>query len=215
MKGIILGNIWLKVLSVILAFSLWFYVTYRGQSELSVEVPLEFKNMPASLEILKQGIRTSTLNIRGNERLLKELHPKDIRIAIDMTDAKRGESVYYFNMDNVIIPGAIKVLRLDPSSVRVVMDETVVKTLPIKVPLVGSPEKGYRVTSVNVTPSLIEAKGPKTEISQVVFLKTEPIDITGLDAGITQEAHINTNGKNIRPRKQDIVVKIDIERTRK
>lgn len=215
MKNILFSNIWLKVLSIILAFSLWFFVTYRGQSELSIDVPIEFKNLPAGLEIVRQNVRTTGLNISGHERMLKDLHPKDVRVAVDMSGAKKGEAVYYFDTDNVIMPGSIKVLRIDPSSVKVTVDESVVKVLPVKAPVIGSPEKGYRVTSINIAPTTVEVEGPAAEMSRTTFLRTEPVDITGLDTGITQDAHINTNGRNIRLKKQDIAVTIRIERVKK
>jgi len=54
-KGIF-SDIGLKVLSVALAMSLWFFVTYRGQSEMAIDIPLEFKDVPKGLEILRQNI---------------------------------------------------------------------------------------------------------------------------------------------------------------
>ncbi|WP_333655324.1 hypothetical protein [Dissulfurispira sp.] len=54
---------------------------------------------------------------------------------------KKGEAVYYFDKDNVIIPRTIKVQRIEPVSVKVTLDESTSKTVPVKAYVVGTPEK--------------------------------------------------------------------------
>lgn len=210
-KGIF-SDIGLKVLSVALAMSLWFFVTYRGQSEMAIDIPLEFKDVPKELEILRQNIKRVSLNISGHERLLKALRPMDARVVIDMSNAKKGEAVYYFDKDNVIIPRTIKVQRIEPVSVKVTLDESTSKTVPVKAYVVGTPEKGYRIKSIDVKPSVMEIEGAKTEIARISLLRTEAIDVTGMDSDMTQNVRINTNGRNIRTKASEVTVKINIGR---
>ena len=49
MKKLFLENIGLKIASVLLSIFLWVFVTSRGLSEMSLDIPLEFKNVPAGL----------------------------------------------------------------------------------------------------------------------------------------------------------------------
>ncbi len=209
-KNGILSNIGLKILSVALAISLWFFVTYQGQSEMAIDAHLEFKNVPEGLEILRQDIKKVSLNIRGHERLLNALMPTDARVVIDMSDAKKGEAVYYFDKDNVIIPRTIKVQRIEPVSIRVTMDKSISKTVPVRVAVVGTPEKGYRVKSIVVNPSSVTIEGAKTELARIAFLRTEHIDITGIDADVVQNAKLHTGGMNIRTNIAEVTVTIRI-----
>lgn len=211
-KREIFSNIGLKILSVVLAMSLWFFVTYRGQSEMAIDVPLEFKDVPKGLEILRQNVKKVSLNISGHERLLKTLRPMDIRVVIDMSNAKKGEAVYYFDKDNIIIPRAIKIQRIEPGSVKVTMDESISKIVPVKAHVVGTPEKGYRIKSIDIKPSVIEIEGAKTEIARISLLRTESIDVTGMDSDIIQNVRINTNGRNIKTKTSEVTVKIVIGR---
>lgn len=212
MQEIIFKDIWIKILSLILAISLWIFITYRGQSELAIDVPVEFKNMPAGLEILKQNIKNVSLNIRGNERVLKGLRPMDIRAIVDLSNAKKGEEVYYINTDNIKIPGSIKVLRIEPSHLKVVIDESVTKTVNIKAVITGSLEKGLEIKSVELMPPSVVVEGPKTEVAKIIVLRTEPIDITGIDTDIIQAVKFNLQGRNIRTRVSEVTVKIKISR---
>lgn len=214
-KKRIFSDIGLKILSVALAMSLWFFVAYRGQSEMAIDVPLEFKDVPKGLEILRQNVKKVSLNISGHERLLKALRPMDVRVVIDMSKAKKGEAVYYFDKGNVIIPRTIKVQRIEPVSVRVTLDESTSKTVPVKAYVVGTPEKGYRIKAIDIKPSQVEIEGAKTEIARISLLRTETIDVTGMDLDMTQNVRINTNGRNIRIKASEVTVKINIVRSGK
>jgi YbbR domain-containing protein len=131
LKKILFSNFGIKILSLVLAISMWIFVTYKGQSEMVVDAPISFKNVPKGLELLRESARTVTLNLRGQESLLKSLRPLDLNVVIDLSNAKRGESTYYLDKNAVIVPGTVDILRVEPTSVRVVLDESMVKTLPV------------------------------------------------------------------------------------
>ncbi|MBZ0155227.1 MAG: hypothetical protein K8I29_03310 [Alphaproteobacteria bacterium] len=206
-------NIGLKLLSVILALSLWFFVTYHGQSEMALVAPVTFKNVPRGLEILRESVKSVTLNVQGQERLLKSLRPVDIGVSVDLAGAKKGESVYYFDKSSVVVPRSVEVVRIEPASIRVTLDESLTKVVPVKASLIGLPEKGYRVASVEIHPSAVAVEGAKAELARVAFLRTEPVDITGLDGDITQKVRLNSNGKNIRLTTYDVTLHISIRKT--
>ncbi len=213
-KGIF-SNMGIKILSMALAISLWIFVTYRGQSEIVIDVPLEFKNVPKNLELLRQTAKQISLNISGHERFLKALRPADIRAFVDLSNAKKGESVYYLDKDNIISPRIVKVVRMEPTSVKITFDESISKTVSVKAYIVGSPETGYRIKAVDVMPSSVEIEGAKTEVAMIALLRTEPVDITGIDSDIIQNVRLNTTGRNIRTKVSEVTVKITIRKAGK
>lgn len=212
MKKVLFGNAGTKVLSVILAISLWIFVSYRGQTEMALDVPIAFKNVPKGLELLRESAKVVTLNLRGHERLLKSLRPVDISVIIDMSKAKRGENMYFLDKNSITLPRPADILRIEPTSIRVVLDESVVKTLPVKVSVTGTPEKGFKVVSVDVKPSSVTIEGSVTELSRLAVLRTEAIDVTGLDSDIRESVRLKTDGSNIRTKTPEVMVSIDIRR---
>jgi len=58
----------------------------------------------------------------------------------------------------------------------------------------------------------METEGAKTEIARISLLRTEAIDVTGMDSDMTQNVRINTNGRNIRTKASEVTVKINIRR---
>jgi len=212
MKKILFSNPGIKILSVVLAISMWIFVTYRGQSEMAVDAPIGFKNVPKGLELLRESAKSVALNLRGQERLLKSLKPMDFNVFVDLSNAKRGETTYYLDKNAVIVPGTVDILRVDPTSVRVVLDESMVKTLPVKASVIGAPEKGFRIASADVKPSVVTVEGARTELERIAVLRTEAIDVTGFDSDIRETVRLNINGRNIRTRTPEVTVSIGIRR---
>ncbi len=214
-KRKIYNNLGLKALSVVLAISLWCYVNYKGQTETIIDAPIEFTNLPKGMEVSKQSIKKVSLSLRGHESILRGLRPMDIRMVIDLSTTKQGETTLYFNKNDVLLPRAIKVLRMEPTYTKITIDEVVSKVVPIKVELIGTPEKGYKVESVEITPSSVTVEGAKAEVARVAILRTEPLELTGLDSSIAQDVKINANGKNVKTNISEVMVKISIKRTGK
>src|SRR5208283_193139 len=212
MKKILFSNPGIKILSVVLAILMWIFVTYRGQSEIAVDVPIGFKNVPKGLELLRESAKTVTLNVRGQESLLKSLRPMDINVVIDLSNAKRGETAYYLDKNAVVVPVTVDILRVEPTSVRVVLDESMVKSLPVKASITGAPEKGFRIASVDVKPSIVTVEGAKTELGRIAVLRTEAVDVGGFDSDIRETVRLNINGRNIRTRTPEVTVSIEIKR---
>ncbi|MCE5312101.1 MAG: hypothetical protein LLF86_03000 [Nitrospiraceae bacterium] len=214
MKSFFTENAGIKIIAVFLSAALWFFVTYRGQSEMIISAPVEFKNVPKGIEILKQNIKEVNLNIRAQESVLKEIRPMDVRVAVDLSGAVKGENSLYINESDVTAPRGVEVLRVDPMSVKVALDESIKKIVPVKAYITGTLDPGYRLKSVQIKPTTVDIEGPRIEVSKVGILRTEPIDITGLDASISQSIKISTSGRNIRLSASEAQVSIVIERIR-
>lgn len=209
-KKLFFENLGLKIVAVLLSLVLWVFVTSRGQSEMAIDVPLEFKNIPKGIEMVNQSVKVVSLNIKGQERFIKNIKPLEIGVYIDLSKAKKGESIYYINKDNIKLPRAITVTNITPSYVKVITEETVTKTVKIRPVIVGTPEEGFYVKSVNVTPETTVIEGVGSEVRKVNSIKTEPIDITGLNETFTQALKLDIAGMNIRTEKNDIKVKVVI-----
>lgn len=210
MRKIFLENLGLKIAAVLLSVALWFFATSRGQSEISIDVPLVFRNMPSGLEMVNNNIKTISLNIKGQERLIKNIKLSDIGIYIDLSKAKKGKSTYYVTRDNIKLPHGITVLNINPSSVKVSIEDTITKTVKVMPVITGEPGKGYYVKSVEVAPQTVEIEGASSEVRKVNKIKTESLDITGSDETFTQELKLDLTGKDIRPKISDIKVKVVI-----
>jgi YbbR domain-containing protein len=210
MKNLITHNLGLKISALLISVLLWFFVTSRGQSEMSLEIPIEFKNIPVGLGILSSSNKSASLHIRGQERLMKNVKSSDIRVSVDLTKAKKGEGTFYVNKDDIKLPYAMYVTAVSPSSIKVRIDETVTKVVQVNPVLTGTPEKGSEVKSVKAEPSSVTVKGLRTEVRKITDLRTETLDVTGLKETTSQDLDIDISGANISLDVNSVKVKVVI-----
>jgi YbbR domain-containing protein len=208
-KQIIFDNLGLKVSAVLIAVFLWFFVTSQGQSEISLEVPLEFKDIPAELGIAGSTAKAVTLTMRGQERFMKSLNASDLRVFLDLGKAKPGEIVYPVNKEDVKLPFAMTVTNVTPPSVRVKLEEITFKTISVQPQLLGSPEQGA-VLSIVVEPRTAVIRGLKSELKKINMIRTEPLDISHISGTITEELDLDTSGTNIKADILKVKVKITV-----
>ncbi|MEW6107705.1 MAG: CdaR family protein [Nitrospirota bacterium] len=199
MKKLLFENLGLKISAVLISIFLWFFVTSRGQSEMSFDIPVEFKNIPEKLEIVHSNNKTVSVTVRGQERLMKNIRASDIRIFVDMSRAKKGEGVYFVNEGDVRMPYAMSVTNIKPSSLKIRLDESVIKTVPVKPYITGVPEEGFYVSSVLIEPKNIMIHGVRSEVRKIKELRTEALDIAGLSETIEQDLNIDIANANVKP----------------
>ena len=207
MKNRIFNNFGIKVSAVLISVFLWFFVTSRGQTELSLDAPLEFKDIPLALGIVNSSAKAVTLTVRGQDRFMKSLNASDIRVIVDMSRAKQGEGIFPIDKGNVKLPFAMSVTNVSPSSVKVKLEEILSKTVPVLPQVIGASEKGTQ-TSIAVEPKSVVIKGLRSDIRKVDALRTEVLNISGMNGTITEELELDTSGMNITPEVSKVKVTI-------
>lgn len=212
LKNMLTENLTIKIISVALAVFLWFFVTFKGQTETSLEVPLEFKNTPSEMEVFKQSIKKVNVSISARERILREIAQNDIRVIIDLSNVKLGENSIPIIKSSVKLPRGIDILRIDPSVVKVYLDKKEQKNVLVKAVIVGNPQKGFIVSSVELNPSSITIEGAKRELDRIRVIRTEPIDIEGIKDDLTIQAKIDPEGKIFRSDKDTVYVTTKLRR---
>jgi YbbR domain-containing protein len=214
MKKLFTENLGLKISAVLISLFLWFFVTSRGQSEISLEVPLEFKNIPTDIGIVNTSHKTVSVTVRGFERPMKNLKASDVRVYVDLGKAKRGEDVFSINKDDIKLPYALSAMNVTPSTVKVKLDATASRTVLVKPVLTGEPRSGFIVSSVKVEPQSVVIRGLMSDVRKLHSVNTEPLDITDSNGTITQELNIDTSGIKVTPDIETVKVTINIGRRR-
>src|SRR6266699_4903206 len=129
----------LKLISLILAVMLWMVVATETSSELGMEVPLEYRNIPAQLEITGDTTNMVQVRLRGSSNVIRGISPKDVSTTIDLAKMKTGEKVVALSPQNVQAPFGAEVIRVNPSSVRFNLERTIAKPIPIVPTILGQP----------------------------------------------------------------------------
>jgi hypothetical protein len=202
-------NFALKLAAVVLAIVMWAFVVSKGKSEVSMEVPVFFRDVPPGLQVAGNS-RSVTVTISGHERFLRELNPGEVHITIDMSGVEQGIHQFRIKRANVKLPAPFTLLNISPTALNVRVEETLKKTLRVKPTLTGKPLKGFRVESVEVVPAEVTVEGITKEVRRLQSLGTEPVDVTAASETVLSEVRIQEKGDSVRMDVEKVTVRVII-----
>ena len=210
-KDFFTTNIWLKLASLILAITLWFFVILSGRADMTIDIPVNFINLPPKLEIVDFP-KTVSLSIEGQERILKNLKKSNINALIDLSKAKTGKSFFTISRDNIELPNMLIITDIDPETVSLKIEEQMSKQVTVKPDIVGVPEKGFAIVEVISSPDSFIIEGPKSLIRKIRRVKTEPIDINGINSDLIFKANLNLTNSSIRKSINKVDINISVKK---
>lgn len=203
----------IKLLSLGLALTLWFYVTSKGKTEITLSVPLELRNIPQALAIVGDVAGALDVRVQGQERVLRDITiGKKVFGVLDLSMSSAGENIVPISPDDIRRPSGVTVMHLSLSEVKVKLEPLVRRAVRLKPVLHGTPASGFHVAKVTVSPAKITVEGPSSIIQTLDVLQTMPIDIQGAGDSITVDPKIDYQGKSVKILEKNIAVRIAMER---
>ncbi len=211
LKHWITQNWFLKIFSLVLATMLWITVASETSSEIGLEVPLEYRNIPAQFEITGDTTNTVEVRLRGSPNLIKEVTPKEVSTNIDLSSMKPGEIVFPLTSQNVQAPFGAEVVRVNPSRVRINLERTISKMVPVVPTIQGQPARGFEVGKVLLNPNRIGVEGPESRVNHLDSVSTRPILVDGKRANILQSSDLDVPDPQVRlQRPATINIRVEI-----
>ena len=181
------------------------------RSGIFMDIPIMYINVPHSYEVVNFP-KTVSVNIEGQERLIKNLKQDEISAVIDLSNAKAGKSFYTITNENIKLPNTLEVTSIEPSTIAIMIEKQMRKSIPVKPTIVGVPQHGFVIYEIKVAPETVVIEGPKSVISKISNIKTEPIDITGINRSLQYTAKLNTLNSGLKTGEQKVDVNIIVNR---
>lgn len=169
----------LKVVAIALATLLWLSVAGEHVVERIMRVPLEFRNIPAELEVVGDPPATVDVRLRGSSGLLSRLEGTDVVAVIDLVSARPGSRLFHIRTDEVRAPYGVEVSQVVPGTLAIELEKSGKRVVPIVPPLEGDPAPGYVVGRITAEPSTVEIRGPESRVRRLAEAITEPVTVTG------------------------------------
>jgi YbbR domain-containing protein len=170
-------NLGLKVLAIVLAVLLWLTVAGEHVVERSLRVPLEFRNIPETLEIVGNAPDTVDVRLRGSSALLSRVQGGEIVAVLDLTTARAGSRLFPLRSDEVRAPFGVEVSQVIPSTLALELEKSARRSVPIVPATDGVPAPGFIVGKVSAEPAMVDIVGPESRVGQVHEATTEPVAI--------------------------------------
>lgn len=213
LRSMLVENWGIKLISLGLSLMLWFYVTSKGKTEMTLTVPLELRSIPQNMAVVGPVASSLEVRVQGQERLLRDITTgKKVIGILDLSMTKEGENVVRLSPDDISRPSDVVVTHMSLSEVKVRLEPLIRKTFRLKPVVHGAPASGYRLKNIVISPPKITVEGPSSVVKMLDSLQTLPIDIQGAEENRSIEPKIDYQGQSVKLLEKNVEVRIIIER---
>lgn len=167
------------VLSVLIAFALWAYVTSTEgvESEMTIsDVKIEFIGADALREsrdliVIEQDISSVDLTLKGTRRVLRNLNNGNVIATINLnrvTEDGRYAVSFDISYPSNVNPEDVTLVRSTADVVNFYVDRQMRRTIPVQGEFTGNTAEGYLAAdNLEFDPMAVTIAGPKTAVSSV------------------------------------------------
>jgi hypothetical protein len=178
-------NAGLKASSLLIAMALYGVVRGAGTVERGLEVNLLVRppasdvrrvlmtDLPDRVRVVVKGPPTLVNAIRPESIGGAEVNISDGRVAVARVDPATMQ-----------LPAGVSILSVQPSSLQLSWEDLVERDVPVRVETVGRTAPGTRPAAIiEAIPQRVHVTGPALYVDGLSAVRTEAIDVTGLEAG--------------------------------
>lgn len=174
MKNWLTNNLSLKLLSVFFSFALWVIVV-------NVDDPVTtktFKNIPVTIKNesvltdnglvyqVLDGSDSVSFTVKAKRSVVESLKNEDFRAVADFAE-RISETSIPIKVTALRHEDDIKDINLQKYTVKIDIEQEVVKTVKVNLQMVGTTADGYTVGNVQVSPSEVTMSGPQSLIDNI------------------------------------------------
>ena len=215
-------DFWLKLMALVCATVIWFYVDDKLSEERTLPVPLSVQNFqpPDGYMILALDQDKVHVTLRGPKGLLQRQVPQDlIPRAIEVSRDSDGEVSVDLTRRDFLAPKGLSVVDISPDVVTVTLAQIHSRLLRVKPNVVGQAAADYQfIEPATATPDFIKVRGPRKILDErIESIETDPIDISGvnktINSGGTKIAKFVWLGKTkitVSPDTHEVSVRVQI-----
>ncbi|MFQ6019444.1 MAG: YbbR-like domain-containing protein [Dehalococcoidia bacterium] len=184
--GSVRGNASLAALSLVLAFSLWIFVTDTENPTrsgvLPVDIPVEPVNVPTDM-VVAGDISAVRARIEVAEDVWDTLRAEDFRATADLLGLQEGTHEVQVEVEALTGRGGIRITRVIPDTVQVVLKPLFSRSVPVEVEISGSPASGHELGEPELQTDSVIVSGPEELVSLVRDAEAR-VDVTGLTSDL-------------------------------
>jgi YbbR domain-containing protein len=208
-------HFWLKAVAVGIATLLWVAVGGERIVERSLRAPLELQNEPEELEVVGEVPSSVDVRVRGSSAALGRMVPGDVVAVLDVSTARSGRNLFHLTPDHVSVPFGVEATYTGPTTMPLVFERQVAKSVPVVPSVEGEPAAGYAVERVTVDPEQVEVVGPESALRDLLQATTETVALNGASKTIRDTVTIGILNSTARLREpRNAIVSVEIEAIR-
>lgn len=185
----------LKVLSVVLATAIYFFIQNIINFSGTYSAPLSVTVREANVAVRNVSTEEVKVTLKGPEGEIRAFNPSKLMVRLKLSHSEPGveQQMVRLRVNDVEGAGKLRVARIEPERIIVEFDNEVEQRLPLAPPtLKGRPLQGE--ASVELMRKHVTVRGPKSKLQKLVddriMIPTDPIDVTGKTQGFTRTVKV-------------------------
>lgn len=170
----------LKLLSVVIAATLWVLVFGSRTIEITKEVPFEV--VLGDDQMLVEPVPEKiSFRLIGPKAFLRSISNRiEDPIRANIRELKTGVFTHRIYSDAVKLPLGVKVQSISPNVIQIRVEELKRKLVSVKLETTGDVPAPLKIIRTDLLPNQIRIKGPKNRIASLNVLPTLPVDLTNI-----------------------------------
>jgi YbbR domain-containing protein len=169
-------------------FLLWPYVSVQ---ETDVFIPVDSENIPEGLIITNGPFTGIEVHVRGPKSIIRTLSDLKMQYTIDLSAVNIGVNIIPIYQARIPLPNGVSILKINPNSITVKVENEIKKKLPVNISLTGKPAKGFMVVGAESKPMSVTLRGSEDTLGRMDKVSTKPINIKGLSGSFKREVTLD------------------------
>jgi YbbR domain-containing protein len=160
----------LAAVSVVLAFGLWILVTDSENPTqthvLSENLPVEAVNVPPDA-VVENDLVSVQVEVSVEENVYESLSASDFEATVNVEGLNLGEHTLPVEVKPLTSRGDLRVEKVRPAEIKVVLAPLVSKDVPVVLDVIGSPPDGYEVSDPETEDTTVRVAGSQGQVDLV------------------------------------------------
>ncbi len=120
-----------KLLAIVLAVIMWYFVVGEERAEVGLTVPLELINIPQDLIVVNNVVHGIEIRINGPRSLVRALSTENVSKSLDLSNTREGTVSFPISSEGIPLPRGVKITRINPTQVTVVLHKLIIKKVAV------------------------------------------------------------------------------------
>lgn len=189
-KNFFKNNPGLKLLCLVLAVFSWYALKSEELMDKTVRVVVSPK-ISDNMYLLKTKPAYVQVVVTGSRRVIKEMGNFPYSIDINLSKEKEPKTFQnYLKESDFTFPETVRILKIDPEKIEIELDRLVSKYVMIQANTEGVVSPNYELARIDLIPARVKIEGPEKILNKIEVLKTENINIDGMNTNFIQEIQL-------------------------
>jgi len=207
----------LKMLSVVFAMILWFYVLNSESLVIERKIPVEFL-LPPDRAMANEVSRDLMVKLKGPRVLLRNIFAEGTKVTVDVTKVIVEDNTpvtFIVKNADIPLPFGVELISHSPRQFEISLQRKVVRRVGVKIMTIGKLEEDLKIIYQKIVPRFLTVEGPEELTRELPHLSTAPVDLTNLKGEDTIILKIMGNDPRIKIRDTDEIKYSYVVRSKK